>query len=114
MCGEDVPNGKPAPDAFLLAAEQLGVAPGDCVGYEDAALGMQVRGAACAMGGGQWGAVGRSGGLRGGSGGRAGCQRKKAGSARVRGYGGWAWGQRCKDEVVKILWECGCARCVTR
>ncbi|KAG2440559.1 hypothetical protein HYH02_010143 [Chlamydomonas schloesseri] len=41
VCGEDVPNGKPAPDAFLLAAEKLGVAPGDCVGYEDAALGMQ-------------------------------------------------------------------------
>ncbi|GLC46045.1 hypothetical protein PLESTB_001024300 [Pleodorina starrii] len=41
VCGEDVPNGKPAPDAFLRAAEQLGVEPGGCVGYEDAALGMQ-------------------------------------------------------------------------
>ncbi|GFR46098.1 hypothetical protein Agub_g7578 [Astrephomene gubernaculifera] len=41
VCGEDVPNGKPAPDAFLLAAEKLGVEPGACVGYEDAALGMQ-------------------------------------------------------------------------
>ncbi|KXZ50842.1 hypothetical protein GPECTOR_15g528 [Gonium pectorale] len=41
VCGEDVPNGKPAPDAFLLAAKQLGVEPSGCVGYEDAALGMQ-------------------------------------------------------------------------
>ncbi|PNH03751.1 Fructose-1-phosphate phosphatase YqaB [Tetrabaena socialis] len=41
VCGEDVPHGKPAPDAFLLAAQQLGVEPGGCVGYEDAALGMQ-------------------------------------------------------------------------
>ncbi|KAG2499778.1 hypothetical protein HYH03_002075 [Edaphochlamys debaryana] len=41
VCGEDVPHGKPAPDAFLLAAKQLGVEPEGCVGYEDAALGMQ-------------------------------------------------------------------------
>lgn len=42
VCGEDVSCGKPAPDAFLLASQQLGVDPADCVGYEDAALGMQV------------------------------------------------------------------------
>ncbi|GIL69268.1 hypothetical protein Vretimale_12610 [Volvox reticuliferus] len=41
VCGEDVSNGKPAPDAFLLAAQKLGVDPAGCVGYEDAALGMQ-------------------------------------------------------------------------
>lgn len=34
VCGEDVERGKPAPDAFLLAAKQLGIPPEDCVGYE--------------------------------------------------------------------------------
>lgn len=38
---EDYAQGKPAPDCFLLAAKQLGVAPAQCVGYEDADLGMQ-------------------------------------------------------------------------
>ena len=32
---------KPAPDTFLLAAKQLGIAPEHCRGYEDADLGMQ-------------------------------------------------------------------------
>ena len=32
---------KPAPDTFLLAARQLGVAPEHCRGYEDADLGME-------------------------------------------------------------------------
>ncbi|KAL6764533.1 HAD-like domain-containing protein [Haematococcus lacustris] len=41
VCAEDVTNGKPAPDGFLLAAEKLGVAPEFCVGYEDAKLGME-------------------------------------------------------------------------
>lgn len=41
VCGEDVAHGKPAPDAFLLAAQQLGVEPQHCVGYEDAVLGME-------------------------------------------------------------------------
>lgn len=27
-------RGKPAPDAFLLAAEKIGIAPEHCVGYE--------------------------------------------------------------------------------
>jgi beta-phosphoglucomutase-like phosphatase (HAD superfamily) len=31
----EVPNGKPAPDVFLLAAERLGVAPADCIVVED-------------------------------------------------------------------------------
>lgn len=32
---EDVARGKPAPDLFLLAAERMGVAPTDCIVYED-------------------------------------------------------------------------------
>lgn len=35
-----VANGKPAPDLFLLAAEQMGVAPGDCVVFEDSVAGV--------------------------------------------------------------------------
>lgn len=41
VVGEDVKRGKPQPDAFLLAAEKLGVAPEFCVGFEDAPLGIQ-------------------------------------------------------------------------
>src|ERR1035437_994844 len=36
---DDTVHGKPAPDVFLKAAEMIGVAPGDCVVYEDAELG---------------------------------------------------------------------------
>ncbi len=32
---EEVPNGKPAPDVYLLAAERLGVDPTQCVALED-------------------------------------------------------------------------------
>ena len=35
VTAEDVVHGKPAPDIFLHAAELLGVAPGDCIVYED-------------------------------------------------------------------------------
>jgi HAD superfamily hydrolase (TIGR01509 family) len=35
-----VSRGKPAPDLFLLAARQLGVAPGDCVVFEDSVAGI--------------------------------------------------------------------------
>jgi HAD superfamily hydrolase (TIGR01509 family) len=38
---EDVENGKPAPDMFLYAAEQLGVAPDKCLVFEDGELGIQ-------------------------------------------------------------------------
>lgn len=38
---EDYTNGKPAPDAFLLAASRLGVAPQDCLVFEDTALGIE-------------------------------------------------------------------------
>jgi HAD superfamily hydrolase (TIGR01509 family) len=34
-----VPRGKPHPDLFLLAAQEMGADPADCVGVEDAALG---------------------------------------------------------------------------
>lgn len=36
ITAEDVKHGKPAPDAFLLAAQRIGVEPNFCVGYEDA------------------------------------------------------------------------------
>ena len=39
-CGEEVQNGKPAPDIFLLAAKKLGAEPKDCVGFEDSAVGL--------------------------------------------------------------------------
>jgi beta-phosphoglucomutase family hydrolase len=41
-----VKRGKPAPDMFLLAAERLGVAPEDCVVFEDGESGMQAARAA--------------------------------------------------------------------
>lgn len=37
---EDYRNSKPAPDAFLLAAERLGVAPEHCLVFEDTAMGI--------------------------------------------------------------------------
>jgi beta-phosphoglucomutase-like phosphatase (HAD superfamily) len=37
----DVARGKPAPDMFLLAAERLGVAPAQCLVFEDAPLGIE-------------------------------------------------------------------------
>ncbi|TDB82291.1 HAD family phosphatase [Micromonospora sp. KC721] len=37
---EDVERGKPAPDLFLLAAERLGVAAGQCLVYEDSDEGL--------------------------------------------------------------------------
>jgi HAD superfamily hydrolase (TIGR01509 family) len=39
VSGEDVVNGKPSPDIFLLAAKKLGVAPADCVVIEDSSHG---------------------------------------------------------------------------
>ncbi len=46
VCAEDYKNGKPAPDAFLLAAERLGVAPKDCLVFEDTDLGIEAATAA--------------------------------------------------------------------
>jgi sugar-phosphatase len=40
VASEDVVNGKPAPDAFRLAARQLGVAAVDCLVFEDAPAGI--------------------------------------------------------------------------
>jgi len=45
---DDVASGKPAPDMFLLAANQMGVTPGDCVVFEDGELGIQAA-EACGM-----------------------------------------------------------------
>lgn len=41
VTADDVARGKPAPDPYLMAAEQLGVEPGDCVVIEDAPAGVK-------------------------------------------------------------------------
>ncbi|MCL2602457.1 MAG: HAD family phosphatase [Treponema sp.] len=41
ICGDEITNGKPAPDIFLLAAERLGKVPSECVGFEDSPAGLQ-------------------------------------------------------------------------
>ena len=41
VTADDVTHGKPAPDLFLLAAERLGVAPADCIVYEDGDPGLE-------------------------------------------------------------------------
>jgi HAD superfamily hydrolase (TIGR01509 family) len=47
VCGrEDVPRVKPAPDLFLLAALRLGVAPPDCLVFEDSPNGIRAARAA--------------------------------------------------------------------
>ena len=46
VAAEDYKNGKPAPDAFLLAAARIGVAPKDCLVFEDTELGIQAATAA--------------------------------------------------------------------
>jgi len=46
VAAEDYTHGKPAPDAFLLAAERLGVAPADCLVFEDTDLGIEAAPAA--------------------------------------------------------------------
>ena len=38
---EDYSRGKPAPDAFLTAAERLGIAPASCLVFEDTQFGIQ-------------------------------------------------------------------------
>ena len=43
---DDVVHGKPAPDVFLKAAEQLGLSPGECLVYEDGNAGIQAATAA--------------------------------------------------------------------
>ena len=39
-CAEEVKNGKPAPDIFLLAAKKLGAEPENCAGFEDSPAGL--------------------------------------------------------------------------
>ena len=46
IAAEDVANGKPAPDCFLMAAERLGVAASDCLVFEDAPAGIAAADAA--------------------------------------------------------------------
>lgn len=41
VCGEDVSNGKPAPDVFLKAGEKIGIKPEDCVAFEDSINGIK-------------------------------------------------------------------------
>ena len=40
VTGEDAPRGKPAPDLFLLAAQQVGVPPEACLVFEDTDAGV--------------------------------------------------------------------------
>ena len=46
VASEDYTRSKPAPDAFLLAAERLGVVPESCLVFEDADIGIQAATAA--------------------------------------------------------------------
>jgi beta-phosphoglucomutase family hydrolase len=46
VCAEDYARGKPAPDCFLKAAEQLRVAPEDCLVFEDTEMGIEAAKAA--------------------------------------------------------------------
>ena len=41
VCGDEVVNGKPAPDIFLLAARRLRTAPADCLVFEDSPAGVR-------------------------------------------------------------------------
>ncbi|MEU8214081.1 HAD family phosphatase [Micromonospora sp. NPDC049044] len=46
VCAEDYTRAKPDPEAFLLAAEHLGVPPGSCLVFEDTDLGIRAATAA--------------------------------------------------------------------
>jgi len=46
VCAGDYTHPKPHPEAFLLAAERLGVAPSDCLVFEDTEMGIQAATAA--------------------------------------------------------------------
>lgn len=39
--GDEIENGKPAPDIFLLAAQRLGIEPSDCYVFEDGINGVR-------------------------------------------------------------------------
>lgn len=40
LCGDEVPNGKPAPDIYATAADRFGFAPDECLVVEDSTTGM--------------------------------------------------------------------------
>ena len=44
--GHDIPNGKPAPDIYLLGAEKLGLDPKNCLALEDSPTGIRAAHAA--------------------------------------------------------------------
>jgi HAD superfamily hydrolase (TIGR01509 family) len=46
VSADDYKNGKPAPDGYLLAAARLGVAPADCLVFEDTEMGIEAATAA--------------------------------------------------------------------
>ena len=46
VTSSDVLNAKPAPDLYLLAAERLGIAPGECMALEDSEFGVRAASAA--------------------------------------------------------------------
>jgi HAD superfamily hydrolase (TIGR01509 family) len=46
VCAEDYTKSKPDPEPFLVAAERLGVAPADCLVFEDTEMGIQAATAA--------------------------------------------------------------------
>jgi HAD superfamily hydrolase (TIGR01509 family) len=41
VSADDYEHGKPAPDCYLLAAERLGVAPANCLVFEDTEMGIE-------------------------------------------------------------------------
>jgi beta-phosphoglucomutase-like phosphatase (HAD superfamily) len=41
VCGDEVENGKPAPDIFLKAARLMDLNPEDCIGIEDSPAGLR-------------------------------------------------------------------------
>jgi len=46
VCAGDYTKSKPDPEPFLVAAARLGVVPGDCLVFEDTAMGIAAAGAA--------------------------------------------------------------------
>jgi len=46
VCAGDYKRGKPDPEAFLMAAERLGVKPGECLVFEDTDMGIEAATAA--------------------------------------------------------------------
>lgn len=47
MAGDDVPDKKPHPSIYLIAAERMGVDPSECLVIEDSTIGVEVCGSAC-------------------------------------------------------------------